>query len=125
MRGQISFEYLFLSLVSLSLISISVVALITIKDMSIMTVDLLHFASSARSLGNTINEVCALGDGNSRSIDIGRAITVESTLADVWIVRFSQNDFSLVRPTLCKVEALHNIEKQVYVKNENGVVKLQ
>lgn len=125
MRGQVSLEYLFVSLISLSLISISLIALIGIKDFSTEAINSFHFKSSALHLANTINEVCALGGGNSRSIDINQPMDVESALADHWLVRFSSSDLSLVRPSLCKVEALHNIEKQVYIKNENGVIKLQ
>lgn len=125
MKGQVSFEYLIVSLISLSLIFISLTALIGIKDFATNALSLIRFKSSALSLTDAINEVCALGNGNSRSIDIGQAIDVESKLADNWLVRFSQNDLSLVRPTICKVEALHNLEKQVYIKNENGIVKLQ
>ena len=125
MRGQISLEYLLISVVSLSLISISLLSLFAIRNSSMHAMNAIKFRSSAISLANTINEVCALGNGNSRSLDLASDLSVESIKADQWLVRFSSANLSLIRPTFCRVESGSNLNSQIKIKNEKGIIKVQ
>ena len=125
MRGQISLEYLMISVVSLSLIFISLLSLMAIKDSSMKALEILKFKSSIVSLSSSINEVCALGNGNSQSLDLTSSLSMETTKTDHWLVRFSNGNLSLVRPAICQVEAERNLEGLVYVKNENGLIRVR
>jgi len=76
MKGQITLEYMVLSLVVIALLSISVAALIQIRENSNKTMDVILFKSAARDLFNAIDEVCAMGDGNSREIYLKNEVVV-------------------------------------------------
>ncbi len=76
MQGQVTVEYMLLSLVVLALLSISLTALVNIKDNSDDAMNIVFFKSSARDLHNTIEAVCALGDGNSREVTLKHEVEV-------------------------------------------------
>ncbi len=76
MKGQITLEYIVLTLVAVALLSISITALINIKDNSDNAMDIVFFKSSAKDLYNAIEEVCAMGDGNSREVFLRKEVIV-------------------------------------------------
>jgi len=78
MKGQITLEYMVLTVVVIALLSISVAALIRIKDGSEDAMDIVLFKSSSRDLYNAISEVCAMGDGNSREVVLRNQVRVDS-----------------------------------------------
>jgi|GEM_PF-1595093 len=123
MRGQISLEYLFLSIISISLLSISLFSLMAIRDYAMEALSILKFSSDVSSLGNTANQVCIMGIGNYRSLFVQQPIFSESVKLDnLWIVRFSSGNFSIVRSSTCPVEGQAYGETQI--KNENGIIKI-
>jgi len=69
-KGQITVEYLVLSLVVLALLSISIAILLEVNKTSRRALDNVAFRKSALDLYATVEEVCALGAGNSRTITI-------------------------------------------------------
>ena len=127
MRGQLSLEYLVLSLVALSLLSISISALIEIKKSAEQNLEVINFKSSTISLSNAIDELCALGDGNGREIILQNTVSIDSEFSDPnWVVRFSDQNstVSLVRRSICSVDA-SEVKGKVYVKNEDGTIKIR
>ncbi|NYZ77459.1 class III signal peptide-containing protein [Candidatus Micrarchaeota archaeon] len=76
MKGQITLEYMVLSLVVIALLSIAITALITIRDNSDKALDVVLFKSSARDLYNAMEEVCAMGDGNSMEVYLKKDVSV-------------------------------------------------
>ena len=151
MRAQVSLEYLILSAVALGLLSISVLALSGIKSSAASNAELLKFRSSAVSLANAMNEVCALGSGNGREVSLGTALSVESVGGDGggdgggfgeadgfgasggnggdggFVARFTGvgGNASIVRKSLCAVDAAGELEGPVYVKNEDGIITIR
>lgn len=78
MKGQITLEYMVLTLVAIALLSISITALINIRENSDDAMDIVFFKSSARDLYNAIDEACAMGNGNSREIYLRREVVVDT-----------------------------------------------
>ncbi|MBI5047178.1 hypothetical protein HZC07_05630 [Candidatus Micrarchaeota archaeon] len=129
MKGQLSLEYLVLSLVAISLLSISIISLFQIKKSVEYYGDLIKFKSSAISLSDTINELCALGTGTGRELKLNGAISIEPNdyrSDDGWVIRFFSPDLntSLVQKSLCSVDA-SQINGIVYIKNEDGTIKVR
>jgi hypothetical protein len=123
MRAQISFEYLLIAAISLCLISISLLSLISIRNYAMQSLELIKFSSTVSLLDNTINEVCVMGNGNSRYIYIEDEIDIESVKSDLWVVRFSNNNFSIVKTSFCYVEG--KTKGKTQIKNNLGTVTLQ
>lgn len=78
-KGQITIEYLVLSVVALALLSISIAILIQISKTSQQAMDNIVFRKSALDLHAAVEEVCALGAGNSRTITIKTNMTVSKS----------------------------------------------
>ncbi|NYZ74471.1 hypothetical protein H0O00_04980 [Candidatus Micrarchaeota archaeon] len=143
MRAQVSLEYLVLSAVALGLLSISVMALSEIKSSAASNAELLRFRSSAVSLANAMNEVCALGDGNGREVSLSTALSVTSEdvgsgdfgdgsefgagSGDGFVARFVGvgGNASIVRKSLCGIGAADELEGLVYVENEDGMITVR
>lgn len=122
MKGQVSIEYLILMLVSLSLLSISVFALFNIKSYAAKNTNLFMFKSSALSLSTAIREVCALGSGNVRSVDISVPLSIEFENS---LVRFSASNSSIILPSHCEVESYGEVSGTAYVKNRDGIIFIE
>lgn len=121
MRGQITFEYLLVSVVALALLSISVSALIAIKDYSGQSYAHYLFRYSANDLSNAIEEVCALGSGNSRAVELHSLVSVDY---EDGLVRIS-NVTSVLHPVKCEVEPEDGLEGKISVKNKDGIIKIR
>ncbi len=128
MFGQVTMEYLVLSLVAISMLAVSLSALIAIKDSSARLVDDgLLFRLSAQKLGNAISEVCAMGSGNRRVVALDSQLAIETETADDGsVVRFRNSASSLVSHSLCPVIAASaQLEGGVIVENVGGEVALR
>ena len=77
MKGQVSVEYLLLLAIGLVLIGFSVGALSVIKGMEGEMGSLEMAQVSAGALKGAGDEVCALGDGNSRTLDFSWEVSLE------------------------------------------------
>jgi len=128
MRAQITIEYLLLSVIALVLISFSVFALGRIKDASEKAYDAVEFRSSAADLANAMDEVCALGEGNSRVVYLRRAIDAEGGLAAdggrYAEMRDSASNLTIVREAFCDIAGAVGLEGKTEVKNEGGEIFL-
>jgi len=120
MKGQVSAEYMMLFLVSLSLLAVSAASLGAIKDSAEHALYLHSFRHSAIALSNAINEACALGEGNSRPVELSRPVDVQAEHTDDgWLIRMS-GDASLVKHSLCEAESASLAEGAYYVENDGG-----
>jgi len=126
-KGQASLEYLLLSAIALALLMVSASALIGIRDMAVRGAAAASFHSNAGSLSSAASEVCALGDGNGREMDLAAEISIYSEKADEgWLVRFSgPGNESLVQPCRCEVEETQGFSGLVYVENEDGKIVIR
>jgi hypothetical protein len=127
MRAQISLEYLALSLVSLSLLCVSVMALGAIKTDSERSFRAISLGSSAQELANAMDEVCAMGDGNVRTVQLMSPLALESKRFDDgtkqgWVVRFTYLNESATLPVLCQPQDSDLPRAEVHVENEKGEI---
>jgi len=131
MKGQASLEYLLLCLVALSMLALSFSALIAIREAALRGASALEFEKSASMLGIAAREACALGSGNGREMRIESPVDTESFKAGSgWVVRITPSEsggrnMSVVRPCQCEVESLGGISGLVYVKNEDGKIRIR
>lgn len=120
MRAQISLEYLLISVVALALLAISVASLSQIREYAEDSSQRLRFSYSAEALADTVSSVCALGNGNRRSLSVHPALDVD------WqdgLIRISGAG-SMTRAVPCEVVP-QSIEGYVEIKNEDGKVKIR
>ncbi len=124
MKGQITLEYMFLSLVVLALLSISLTALVKIKDNSSDAMVMVFFKSSARDLHNAIESVCALGNGNSREVTLKHELRVEYLSG---YLEFSGEGIpdSIKYDTMCSVSPDGIYSGTVTVTNREGEIELE
>jgi len=120
MRGQISFEYLLVSVVALFLLSISAASLINIKESSEVSMEKFRFKSSAEKLTNTMAEVCALGSGNKRTILLNSHLSFDYYDGEVHIT-----NSTIIREIACEVIAEKDLYGSVVVENNNGKIKIR
>lgn len=73
MRGQVTAEYLLLVAVGIGLLAVSLVALTSIKGAEAQVYAREKARVIAYDLASIGNEICALGDGNSRAYGLERA----------------------------------------------------
>ena len=122
MKGQITLEYMVLSLVVIALLSISITALINIRDNSDKAMDIVFFKSSAKDLYNAIEEVCVMGNKNSREIYLKKEVSI-SDEGDY--LEFSSSlphvDGTLKYECSCDVDS-ETLDGTVIVHNDNGIV---
>lgn len=100
LRGQITLEYMVLSLVVLALLAISVSTLIEIQASSSEAMDNIMFRKSALDLHGTVEEVCALGVGNRREVILSRGIEV-SRDEDSLLFTNDEIGASMAVPLIC------------------------
>ena len=77
MKGQVTVEYLILFSIGLALIAFSVGALATIKSTESQLTDLEKARVASAQLRGAGDEACALGDGNTRSVELGWSVDLE------------------------------------------------
>jgi len=119
---MLSLEYLMLSLVSLCLLTVSVFALLGIKEYSENSSERFAFRTSAVSLNNAMNEICSLGNGNSRSVFLHYGLSVEPEEGGA---RFTGSNYSMVKAGICDVEPAGNLEGLVYIENKEGIIRIR
>lgn len=77
MKGQVTAEYLLLFAVGLALIAVSVGALVVIRDAEASLTSIEQAKVAAASLKGAGDEVCALGNGNSRVVELAWDASLE------------------------------------------------
>ena len=122
-KGQITVEYMVLTLVVLSMLSISIAMLIQINNTAHQAVDNLTFRKSALDVQATIDEVCALGEGNSREIIVKTDMSVEKNNAEL-IFKDKKSNQSLALNITCP-ESIYgsdiNAGKVMISNTKNGI----
>jgi uncharacterized protein (UPF0333 family) len=125
MRGQITLEYMLLSLVVLALLSISITALLNIKDNSDEAMNIVFFKSSARDIHNAVEAVCALGDGNSREVTLKHEVEID--YMGGYLEYYADGMPSTLKyETKCDVYlAETSFRGKVTVSNDDGTVEIR
>ena len=119
MRGQVTAEYLLLVAVGISLLAVSLFALTSIKEAEAQV----YAREKARIIANDIssigNEICALGDGNSRVYSL-ESVEISCSGNSVFVSVSGASANSTVSD--CEVECGGEYSEEVRVRNSNGKV---
>ena len=122
MKGQATVEYLILFAIGLALIGISVGALAAISEAEGQLTDLEKARIAAGALRGAGNEICALGDGNSRVVELAWEVSLECS--GNLITASSGNQSAVSGLEHCDVSCSGKAGR-VLVKNERGKIKME
>jgi uncharacterized protein (UPF0333 family) len=124
MRAQITLEYLILFVISIFILSFSFFALITIKDHSERTFKLLALKSDSLKIYNAIEDVCALGSGNTRRISINVPINVS---AETNIIVFENGEHRIVKGLKCPFFRSNDelLPGNIVIENVDGEIAIE
>lgn len=117
MKAQISIEYLLLSVVALALLAISIGALLNITKDAEKTQGLLLLKNDAEGIYYSMQEVCAMGNGNIRTILISQNIYLKSSSKYLSI---SNRWASIPKNLSCECKVDGWFEGNVIIGNDNG-----
>lgn len=152
MKAQVTLEYLLVSVVAIGLLSISMYALIKIKENADKSEKILRFKATANELFSSIDELCALGNGNSMQVKLQAPVKINSNSkknADL-INSNSENDedndlfyvivestnteqnadynaennniSSIAHNTKCEINVDGNFDKEIVIENKDGII---
>lgn len=124
MRGQITLEYMVLSLVVVALLAIALSALIQIRENSNKAMDIVLFKSAARDLYNAIDEACAMGDGNSREVFLKKEVIVNDGVEFLELSSpLSHVEGAVKYRCPCSVDSGDTLSGNVVVTNNEGEIE--
>ncbi len=130
-KGQVTSEYLLISVVSIALIAISLTAVFKIKDDADRSYELLLFKNSVNSIYNTAEDICALGNGNSRKLDIDGPFSASTDSSSGYVVFISESkkftkEERIVKNFTCElIEGDYSsLDGEVIIKNTDGKIEV-
>jgi len=128
LKAQVTMEYLLLTLIGLALLTVSIVSLGIIKQSAERSFRMLSFSSYVNNLYTTMNEVCAMGTGNSQSVSISY-FPIEITYTDVGvrkIYRFNDDaiNASIVKTAICPLSTGKIVKENAIIKNKGGYIEI-
>lgn len=118
MKSQLSVEYLLTTLVSLLLLSVSVGVLIEIQSLSSLVQGKSLFNREANLIFLKAEEVCILGDGNSREFYVSSSFNISGEGG----ITISSGNYSLRRDFYCSVVPSSVGPGKIVVANERGEI---
>ncbi len=125
LKGQLSFEYMLIALIALSLVTISFAALSKIRENAEAQYEIQKTKAISLELFTTIDEVCALGNGNTRTLFIGKSLGISSGQTNTeYYISLSDGTNSFSHTSYCHIHAKGVITNEISVENENGEIKI-
>lgn len=128
-RGQVTSEYLLMSVVAIALVSISLTALFRIKDDGEKNYGLLQFKDSVATIYNAAEDACALGNGNSRRVTIESPLSISTDEASGYVVFVSESrrfgkEERIVKDFTCKLSDGASADGNMIVSNKDGKIEV-
>jgi uncharacterized protein (UPF0333 family) len=123
MKGQLTIEYLLITLVALTLLSFSLHALISANNAQQTSYHKALFLSDASDLSHAMKEVCVLGDGNSRKIQLKTEVEISGSGNTLTINEVGGNS-THTEELPCELSSSGTFSGLVYVKNDGGHVSV-
>ncbi len=120
MRAQLSFEYLIIALIGLILISISIFALSKIKSNADRAYENVKFKAMKDDLFNAIDEICALGNGNSKAMNVQQIIIQSGSRNDIFFLSISSGKNSVAHESHCEIDINGEFASEIVISNDNG-----
>jgi len=121
MKGQITLEYLVLAVVLLSILSLSIYALFQIKENAEHTQEFIIFSSDVNSIDSNIKNVCSLGSGNSRILEISTSIDLSYEEGGLI---FIFGNYSIPKKYSCGIEGVDSIADFISIENIDGSIEI-
>ncbi len=103
-KGQSTVEYMLIMLVALALLGLSIGVLISLNTMWNAGISNQRYIYDKSLLTDTVEEICYLGDGNSRLIHISGQLNLTDIKSD------------------CVVEGDRDLYGSLYIYNDKGKV---
>ncbi|MGB9719047.1 MAG: hypothetical protein ACPL06_00430 [Candidatus Anstonellales archaeon] len=125
MKGQATIEYLLITLIALTLLSFSLHALINANTAQQIGYQKALFLSDATDLAHAMSEVCVLGDGNSRKIQLKSEIEISGSGKMVTIRQGGGGNSTSSEELPCTISSSGTFSGAVYVKNEGGSIVVE
>ncbi len=122
MKGQVTVEYLILFSIGLALIAFSVGALATIKSTESQLTDLEKVRIAAAQLRGAGDEACALGNGNTRAVELGWSVELNCSGEGLVTAGAQSAGFALEH---CDITCSSISGKRFLMKNEMGEVRIE
>ena len=124
MRGQLSMEYLIISVISLAVLSISAVTLLKIKDSGNASYELIILKNDADAIYNAAEDACAMGHGNSRTITLNEAGKIY-----VWsqgnAIEFEKGNSHLSKNMTCSGKINKQLSGKIIIENQEGEIRIE
>jgi hypothetical protein len=120
MKGQVTLEYLFLAVVLLAVLAIAASALLGVRDSAEKSLQMLALKTDAQAIYNAAEDVCALGDGNSRTVTLHGKLRLESSGMG-FSAGYGDNR-STARKLSCESGMNGWFEREMIVKNDGGTI---
>lgn len=116
-KGQLTIEYLILSVVVLAILAVSITTVLEINKSAGKALNAIVFRKSALDLYSTIEEVCALGAGNSQTVLLRANMTVTKNGKNI---EFSDGTNNMALEAVCplNIDASNPLHDFVNVTNE-------
>jgi hypothetical protein len=122
MKGQVTVEYLILFSIGLALIAFAVGALATIKSTEKQLTDLEMVRVAAAQMRGAGDEACALGDGNTRAVELGWSVDLECGEGAIVKAGAQSTGFVLEH---CEISCSSISGKRFLMKNEMGEIRME
>lgn len=123
MKGQVTIEYLLITLIALALLSFSLHALISANSAQQVSYKKALFLSDANDLSHAMREVCVLGNGNSRKIQLKSEVEITGGANSITVMEVGGNGtHSEEMP--CTISSSGTFSGAVYVRNDGGSIKV-
>ncbi len=124
MKGQVTIEYLLVTLVALTLLSFSLHALISANNAQQAGYKKAMFLSDASDLSHAMKEVCVLGDGNSRKIQLKSEVEIGGSGKAITIKESGGNG-THSEELPCSFSSSGTFSGLVYVRNKGGSIRVE
>ena len=121
MKAQLSLEYLVLSVILLALLGIALVTLVKIKDNADAQYAAIALKNDAETIYNAAQDVCALGDGNSRETTLRGDITVTSSGTTV-VFSAKEKGQEFPYKFRCESQLSGTLNGRITIANEGGKI---
>ena len=123
MRGQISLEYLLIAIIAIALVSLSVSVLNKIRTNADESYNNIKFKTLNDDIFNSVDEICALGNGNARSLRLSLPVIIKSgTKGDIYFLTILHDKTSMSHETSCEASVDGEFKNEIVIANEDGKI---
>ncbi|MEM4335555.1 MAG: hypothetical protein QXY61_00975 [Candidatus Anstonellales archaeon] len=123
MKGQVTVEYLLITLIALTLLSFSLNVLTNANNAQQSGYERAKFLSDANDISHAMKEVCVLGDGNSRKINLKTEIKISGK--ETVVIEGMYENLTHQEEIPCDVSSSGTFSGTVYVKNDGGSIVVE